>query len=164
MFQDERIETPNITERLTDYVSGNKEALEDMLPLVYGELRRLASQKMARENPGQTLDATALVHEAFLRLVGEDDQPAWENREHFFGAAAEAMRRILVENARRKTRIKHGGGKAKVSLNEQDALLVEDPLQVLAINEALDGLADEDEMAAKVAKFRYFAGFSIAFV
>jgi RNA polymerase sigma factor (TIGR02999 family) len=127
-----------------------------LLPLVYDELRRLATQKLAQEKPGQTLQPTALVHEAYLRLLG--GQPGWDSRGHFFAAAAEAMRRILIENARRKQRIKHGGGLEQTDLD--DALLaVESPVEdVLAVDEALEQLAAEDAPTAELVKLIYFAG------
>jgi RNA polymerase sigma factor (TIGR02999 family) len=130
---------------------------EKLLPLVYGELRRRAAWMLANEKPGQTLQATALVHEAYLRLVGKDD-PAWQGRRHFFGAAAEAMRRILVENARRKKRLKHGGEFERVDL---EVMEIASPLpdeDLLAMDEALDRLAVVDARAAEIVKLCFFAG------
>ena len=140
---------------------GDQHASEELLPLVYAELRRLAAQKLAHENPGQTLDATALVHEAYLRLVpsGPDllhPEQRWDGRGHFFAAAAEAMRRILVENARRKSRLKHGGGLQRVDVADLPA---QDPDgQLLALDESLTRLAAEDPQAAQVVNLHHFAG------
>jgi RNA polymerase sigma factor (TIGR02999 family) len=128
-----------------------------LLPLVYDELRRLAAAKMAREMPGQTLQPTALVHEAWLRLGG-DDQPNWQNRAHFLGAAAEAMRRILVENARRKLRLKRGGGAERIDLHESAIEAPIDDEKILQVHEALDALAAEDPQKAQIVKLRYFVG------
>jgi RNA polymerase sigma factor (TIGR02999 family) len=138
-------------------------AADELLPLVYDELRRLAACRLAGEAPGQTLDATALVHEAYLRLVGGEPDRPWENRAHFFAAAAEAMRRILVESARRKRRPKHGGEMARAGI-EPDAIAAPEgrPLdELLAVDSALDRLADADPAAAELVKLRYFAGLSI---
>lgn len=148
---------PEVTEILADLQSGRKEAAAELLPLVYDELRRLAAWRLTNEQPGQTLQATALVHEAYLRLVGKDD-PQWNGRRHFFGAAAEAMRRILVENARRKKRLKRGGQMERVELDEVDlpAPLPDDEL--LAMDEALDKLATIDPRAAELVKLCFFAG------
>ena len=136
---------------------GDPHAANELLPLVYEELRKLAAQKMARELPGQTLQATALVHEAWLRLGG-DDQPAWDNRGHFFAAAAEAMRRILIDNARRKNCLRHGGAVERVNLDGLDLAASMDDEQLLALNEALDHLAEHDAGKAQVVKLRFFAG------
>ena len=148
---------PEVTEILTALESGQKEAAAELLPLIYDELRRLAAWRLANEPPGQTLQATALVHEAYLRLAGKDD-PQWNGRRHFFGAAAEAMRRILVENARRKKRLKRGGQMERVDLEEVDlpAPLPDDEL--LAMDEALDKLATNDPRAAELVKLCFFAG------
>ncbi|HEY6166901.1 MAG TPA: sigma-70 family RNA polymerase sigma factor [Verrucomicrobiae bacterium] len=137
--------------------AGDPRAANELLPLVYEELRKLAAQKMARENPGQTLQATALVHEAWLRLGG-DDQPEWQNRAHFFAAAAEAMRRILIDNARRKNYLRHGGGAQRVSLDALELAATMDDEQLLALHEALDQLAGHDAEKAQVVKLRFFAG------
>jgi RNA polymerase sigma factor (TIGR02999 family) len=136
---------------------GDPRAADELLPLVYDELRTLAARKMARENPGQTLQATALVHEAWLRLGG-DDQQAWQSRAHFFSAAAEAMRRILIDNARRKKRQRHGGGAERVNLDGLDlaARMEDEPL--LALNDALERLCTHDEEKARVVKLRFFTG------
>ena len=142
---------------------GEPQAAGELLPLVYDELRRLAAHRLAGEAPGQTLDATALVHEAYLRLIGDEPDRPWENRAHFFAAAAEAMRRILVENARRKRRLKHGGGLARAGV-EPDAIAAPEgrPIEeLLAVDAALDKLAAADPAAAELVKLRYFAGLSI---
>jgi RNA polymerase sigma factor (TIGR02999 family) len=136
---------------------GDPHAANELLPLVYEELRKLAAQKVARESPGQTLQATALVHEAWLRLGG-DDQPTWDNRGHFFAAAAEAMRRILIDNARRKNCLCHGGAAQRVNLDGLDLAASVDDEQLLALNEALDRLAEHDAEKAQVVKLRFFAG------
>jgi RNA polymerase sigma factor (TIGR02999 family) len=146
----------DVTRLLSEMHSGNPQAGEQLLPLVYEELRRLAAQKMAQEQPGQTLQATALVHEAYLRLVDVDRPQQWDSRGHFFAAAAEAMRRILVENARRKQRPKHGGDLHKVAADDVAAPKPDDDL--VALDEALVVLAAEDPVAAKVVELRYFAG------
>jgi RNA polymerase sigma factor (TIGR02999 family) len=133
---------------------------EEWLPLVYDELRKLAAQKMAREAPGQTLQATALVHEAWLRLGG-DHQPAWENRPHFFAAAAEAMRRILIDRARRRQAARHGGEARHVSLENLELAVEADDDQLLAVHEALDRLAAHDAAKAELVKLRFFAGLTM---
>jgi len=135
---------------------GDSQAAESLLPLVYAELRRLASQRLAQERPGQTLQATALVHEAYLRLVVGDADRRWDGRGHFFAAAAEAMRRILVENARSKARQKRGGGLRRVDLSDRAALDPDEDL--LALDDALSRLAAEDPVAARVVELRQFAG------
>jgi RNA polymerase sigma factor (TIGR02999 family) len=137
---------------------GDPAAAEQLLPLVYEELRRLAARKLSREPSGLTLQPTALVHEAYIRLVGGGQPNGWDGRGHFFAAAAEAMRRILIENARRKRRLRHGGGRHRVELDE--ALLpIESPVDdLLALDEALERLADVDRQAAEMVKLRYFAG------
>jgi RNA polymerase sigma factor (TIGR02999 family) len=144
---------------LSAIAGGDPHASAQLLPLVYDELRRLAAQKLARERPGQSLDATALVHEAYLRLVGaRSASEGWDNRGHFFAAAAEAMRRILVESARRKRRLKHGGGRRRQSL---DAVAVPAPERdddLLALDAALSKLAERDPQKAKLVELRYFAG------
>ncbi len=137
--------------------AGDPHAANELLPLVYEELRKLAAQKMERESPGQTLQATALVHEAWLRLGG-DDQPEWQNRAHFFAAAAEAMRRILIDNARRKLYLRHGGGAERVNLEGLDLAASMDDERVVALNEALDRLTAHDAAKAQIVKLRFFAG------
>jgi RNA polymerase sigma factor (TIGR02999 family) len=150
-----------VTRILEAIDQGDPSAADRLLPLVYDELRELAAARLAREPPGQTLQATSLVHEAYLRLVGGDDAKPWNGRDHFFGAAAEAMRRILVENARRKQCIKHGGARRRVDLNEV-ALAVDGPAEeLLAVDEALERLAVEEPQAAELVKLHYFAGLTI---
>ena len=157
----------DITRILSKIDEGDLHAAEDLLPLVYSELRRLAAQKLANEKPGQTLDATGLVHEAYLRLVPSGTIPPagdplrWNGRGHFFAAAAEAMRRILIETARRKGRIKRGGGRARVELDDVPMPLGADADELLALDEALDKLAATDSVAAKLVQLRYFAGMPI---
>lgn len=131
---------------------------EQLLPLVYDELRRLAAQKLAQETPGHTLQPTALVHEAYLRLITDCPEPTWDNRGHFFAAAAEAMRRILVENARRKGSLKRGGDRVRVSVDEAPLAAPEVREDLLALDEALAKLAATDAQAAKLVQLRYFAG------
>ena len=137
---------------------GDPHAAEQLLPLVYDELRKLAAQKLAQEKPGQTLQATALVHEAYLRLVGNGEEPRWDNRRHFFGAAAEAMRRILVENARRKQMHKHGGGRQRRDLDAEALAAPEPDVDLLALDAALRRLAAQDPLKARLVELRYFAG------
>ena len=153
----------DVTRILSAVEHGDPAAAEQLLPLVYDELRRLAAQRLAREKPGQTLQATALVHEAYLRLVGPQG-PGWNGRGHFFAAAAEAMRRILVERARRKRRRKHGGGRSCQDSNLDDLAGPEtrDPLEVLAVHEALDQLAKKAPRKAELVKLRYFLGCTMA--
>src|SRR5262249_7723581 len=134
---------------------------EQLLPLVYNELRRLAAQKLALENPGQTLQATALVHEAYLRLVGDDPKQPWDGRGHFFAAAAEAMRRILVENARRKRGLKHGGDRHRQPLDPDGIAAPQAADDLLALDEALTRLAATEPQVAELVKLRYFAGLTI---
>ena len=147
----------DITRSLQAIRAGDVHATDKLLFLVYDELRKVAAAKMARELPGQTLQPTALVHEAWLRLGG-DAQPAWENRAHFFAAAGEAMRRILIEKARRRRRIRHGGAQERVNLDEIEIAAPEDDERLLAIHEALDELAAEDPVKADVVKLRFFVG------
>ena len=150
----------HVTRILRAIESGDREATDELLVVVYNELRRVAAQLLAGEAPGQTLQATALVHEAYMRLVGSGDE-RWEGRRHFFGAAAEAMRRILVENARRKRRARHGGGRRRFDLDKAD-LTVDPPSdQLIALNEALSKLAEKDPDKAAVVKLRYFAGLTL---
>ncbi|MFO0958548.1 MAG: sigma-70 family RNA polymerase sigma factor [Isosphaeraceae bacterium] len=147
-------------ESLTRSRRGEAEAAERLLPLVYDELRRLAAHRLASERPGQTLQATALVHEAYLRLVGESD-PGWNGRGHFFGAAAEAMRRILVDNARKKGRLKRGGGHQQVELDDIEVPNAGADCDLLALDEALGRLEAIDKPKADLVKLRYFTGLSI---
>jgi RNA polymerase sigma factor (TIGR02999 family) len=147
-----------VTRILSAIEQGDPHASEQLLPLVYDELRRLAAQKLGQEKPGQTLQPTALVHEAYLRLVGADQEQHWDSRRHFLAAAAEAMRRILVENARRKARLRHGGGRRRIDLKEDQLLTGSPPEDLLAVHEALDQLDLVDHQAAELVKLRYFAG------
>jgi RNA polymerase sigma factor (TIGR02999 family) len=153
----------DVTCILSAIEQGDPQAAEQLLPLVYDELRKLAAQKLAHEKPGQTLQATALVHEAYLRLIGPQD-PGWNGRGHFFAAAAEAMRRILVERARRKRRRKHGGARLHQDSNLDDLAgpNTRDPLEVLAVHEALDQLAEKAPRNAELVKLRYFLGCTMA--
>ena len=151
----------DVTQLLDAIGRGDRQASAELLPLVYEELRRLAAEKMAHERPGQTLQATALVHEAYLRLVDAARRPQWDGRGHFFAAAAEAMRRILVENARRKGRLKHGGDLNRVELVESDLATTTPDDRLLAIDESLDRLSADDPQAAELVKLRFFAGFSL---
>ena len=148
-----------VTRILESIQQGDPKAAEDLLPLVYDELRKLAAHKMATESPGQTLQATALVHEAWLRLAGTENQH-WQNRAHYFAAAAEAMRRILIENARRKGRLRRGGDWQRVDLENVTLAFTDSDDTVLAIHEALDKLAALDSLKAEIVKLRYFVGLS----
>lgn len=150
----------DVTRILTAIKQGDARAADELLPAVYQGLRRLAAQKLSQEPPGQTLQATALVHEAYIRLVAAEAQD-WKSRTHFFAAAAEAMRRILIENARRKRRLKHGGAQQRVDLNEA-VLAIEEPSEnLIALDEALTKLAEEEPVAADLVKIRYFAGLTL---
>lgn len=140
---------------------GDSHATAALFPLVYEELKKLAATRLAHEKPGQTLQATALVHEAYLRLVDSDKAQQWNSRGHFFGAAAEAMRRILVENARRKVRSKHGGGRVREELESSQIVAPEVPEDLIALDEALQRLAEHDPQSAELVKLRYFAGLTI---
>ena len=146
-----------VTRILNAIQQGDSKAGDELLPLVYDELRRLAAHKMANESPGQTLQPTALVHEAWLRLVGAENQ-RWENRAHFFAAAAEAMRRILIEKARRRQRVRHGGGQERVDIDDVAIVAPENDERLLQVHEALDRLAVEDKVKADVVKLRFFVG------
>ena len=151
-----------VTQILSAIERGDRLATNELLPLVYDELRRLAARKMAMEQPGQTLQTTALVHEAYLRLLGGDDAPAWESRIHFFAAAAEAMRRILVESARSKQRLKRGGGlRERVDLDSVEVQMPGTNVDILALDEALQQLAEEQPQKAELVKLRFFAGLTI---
>lgn len=149
-----------VTRILCAIERGDVRAVDKLFPLVYQELRQLAAQRFSKELPGQTLQATALVHEAYLRLVGSEEH-SWSSRSHFFSAAAEAMRRILIENARRKKRLKHGGGRKRVDLEDADAAINVRSDELIALDEALDKLNEEDRVVADVVKFRYFAGLTL---
>jgi RNA polymerase sigma factor (TIGR02999 family) len=152
----------DVTLILAQIEQGNSEAAEQLLPLVYCELRNLARAKLAHEQPGQTLQATALVHEAYLRLVGgAGEARKWRSRNHFFAAAGESMRRILVDAARRKAAIKHGGQKARIPLAEAEIETAAPTEEILAVHDALDRLALDDAAACELVKLHYFGGFSI---
>jgi RNA polymerase sigma factor (TIGR02999 family) len=150
-----------VTHILSALESGDPQAAHKLLPLVYDELRRLAAWQLAREGAGQTLQATALVHEAYLRLVDNAADRPWDNRGHFFAAAAEAMRRLLVENARRKKRLKRGGGRRRLDLEQVEPAVPVPQEDLLALDEALDLLAAEDPPKAALVKLRFFAGLSV---
>jgi RNA polymerase sigma factor (TIGR02999 family) len=151
----------DVTQILSQIEQGDQGAAERLMPLVYDELRKLAAARMAHENPGQTLQATALVHDAYLRLVDVDQTQHWESRRHFFAAAAESMRQILVNNALRKRRPKHGGGRQRVDLEEHLTLFDSTDDDILALNEALTRLSAADKSAAEVVKLKYFAGLTL---
>jgi RNA polymerase sigma factor (TIGR02999 family) len=151
-----------VTRILSAIEAGDSQAADQLLPLVYSELRKLAAQKLAQEKPGQTLEATALVHDAYIRLVDSDKAQHWKSRGHFFGAAAQAMRRILIENARRKKRIKHGGGRDRQELAASQIAAPQISDDLLQLDAALDRLDEQDHEAAELVKLRYFAGLTIA--
>jgi len=151
-----------VTHILSAIEGGDPRAAERLLPLVYDELRKLAAQKLAQEKPGQTLQATALVHEAYLRLVGQRVEQAWNGRGHFFAAAAEAMRRILVEKARRRKRVRHGGGRQRMGLDEACPLVPPPCDDLLALDDALTRLAALNPVRAELVKLRFFAGLTTA--
>jgi RNA polymerase sigma factor (TIGR02999 family) len=150
-----------VTRILEAIAQGDPRAAGELLPLVYDELRQLAAQRLAQEKPGQTLQATALVHEAYLRLVGGNLEQPWNSRGHFFAAAAEAMRRILVEQARHKRRLRHGGGRKRLDLDQLELSADQVSDDLLALDEALAKLATEEAEAAQVVRLRYFAGLTI---
>jgi RNA polymerase sigma factor (TIGR02999 family) len=150
----------DVTQILTAIEHGEAHAAEKLLPLVYEELRKLAAHRMANEATGHTLQATALVHEAWMRLVGEENRK-FQNRAHFFAAAAEAMRRILIDNARRKSALRHGGGQQRVDVEQVDLASANDDDQLLAVNEALDKLAAQNQREAELVKLRYFVGMTL---
>ena len=147
-----------VTRVLSALEQGEPHAAEQLLPLVYDALRRLAAEKLAQERPGQTLQATALVHEAYARLVGGGDDRHWDNRRHFFAAAAEAMRRILIDNARRKQSRKHGGGLQRQELDAEALMAPEPDVDLLALDAALDKLLAHDALKARLVELRFFAG------
>jgi RNA polymerase sigma factor (TIGR02999 family) len=152
----------DVTQILNAIEAGDPRAAEELLPLVYAELRKLAAARLADERPGQTLQATALVHEAYLRLVGGGQPQDWNGRGHFFAAAAEAMRRILVESARRKGRVRHGGGRRRVDLDEVVAAVGRSPaVDLVELDDALTRLGAVDATAARLVKLRYFAGLNM---
>jgi RNA polymerase sigma factor (TIGR02999 family) len=148
----------DVTRILSAIEQGDSQAAEQLLPLVYDELRRLAAEKMAQEKPGQTLQATALVHEAYVRLVDVEKAQHWDSRRHFFAAAAEAMRRVLVDQARRKGAAKHGGGSVEVDLDVALTVVDSRTDEIVALDEALEELARHDPEAAELVKLRFFAG------
>ena len=150
-----------VTRILTAIEGGDPRAADQLLPLVYDELRKLAAKKLAHEKPGQTLDATALVHEVYMRLVDGEKVKRWNSRGHFFAAAADAMRHILVDNARRKRRTKHGGDRQRIKLNEYLPDHPTNSEQILALDEALRRLAGQDPEAAAIVRLRYFTGLSV---
>jgi RNA polymerase sigma factor (TIGR02999 family) len=150
-----------VTQVLNAIAQGDPSAASQLLPLVYDELRKLAAQKLVHETPGQTLQPTALVHEAYLRLIGDGEELHWNSRGHFFAAAAEAMRRILVENARRKKSERHGGGRTRQDLDAQPVAVPEVREDLIALDEALTRLAAIHAQAAQLVHLRYFAGMSI---
>lgn len=152
----------DVTQILSQFESGDPAAADQLLPLVYHELRKLAAAKLAHEKPGQTLQATALVHDAYIRLVDTDKAQHWHSRRYFFSSAAEAMRRILVERARQKGRQKHGGDAQRVELDEDHWITNGTADQLLSVDDSLTRLAEEDSIAAEVLKLRYFAGMSVA--
>ena len=151
----------DVTQILSQIESGDPSAAEKLLPLVYEELRRLAAQKMAGESPDHTLQATALVHEVYIRLVDPNEDRCWNNRRHFFIAAAESMRRILIENARRKNSAKRGGDYSRADLDPAELAVLLPCEQLLALNEALDELAQQDPVKGELVKLRFFAGLTV---
>jgi RNA polymerase sigma factor (TIGR02999 family) len=151
---------PNVTQLLIGWGKGDKEALDELLPIVYDELRQQAARYLRRERAGHTLQTTALIHEAYLRLVDQKNVK-WQNRAHFFGIAAQLMRRILVDHARGKKRAKRGGSDIRVSLNEATAMAKTQDLDVLAIDEALNRLTEIDEQQGKIVELRFFSGMTV---
>jgi RNA polymerase sigma factor (TIGR02999 family) len=151
----------DVTRMLSAIEVGDPAAAEQLLPLVYGELRKLAAAKLTHEKPGQTLQATALVHEAYLRLVGDDNDQPWKSRGHFFAAAAEAMRRIMVESARRKARVRHGGDCQRVELQNVPQIVGPEPETILAVDDAVTRLAADDPASADLVKLHFFAGLTL---
>lgn len=152
--------TDGVTQLLMDWSNGDQAALNELMPLVYRELRRLAHQHLNKENPGRTLQTTDLVHEAYLRLV-DQKRTRWQNRTHFFGVAAQLMRRILVDRARRRRRIKRGGGMVMVSLEETAVVVRQPKIDMIAFDEALTRLAEMDQRKARIVELRYFGGLSV---
>jgi len=151
----------DVTRILSAIENGDPSASEQLLPLIYDELRKLAAQRLAQEKPGQTLEATALVHEAYIRLVEGDQKPQWNSRGHFFAAAAEAMRRILVDQARRKLALRRGGNLQRQPIEDREIEAPEPAVDLLAVNEALERFQAVDSTAAQIVKLRYFAGLTI---
>ena len=156
-----KLNMSDVTHILQAIEQGDARAADQLLPLVYDELRKLAASRMARENPGHTLQPTALVHEAWMRLVGSKN-PKFDGRGHFFAAAAEAMRRILIDRARRKRAVRHGGGQERVGFDEMDFVGPKNDDQLLAVNDALDKLAAQNKLEAELVKLRYFVGMTSA--
>ena len=150
----------DVTRILNEFEEGDRDSSSQLLPLVYNELRKLAAARLRNEKPGQTLQATGLVHEAYLKLVDVDRLQAWDSRAHFFAAAAEAMRRILIEAARRKQTVKRGGDRHRIDISEVDPELMPPSDDLLALNEAIDDLANQEPKTADLVKLRYFAGFT----
>jgi RNA polymerase sigma factor (TIGR02999 family) len=153
-------DSENVTQLLQDWSKGNQQALEELLPLIYNELRHLAHNFLYRERPGHTLQTTALVHEAYLKLIDQKDA-RWQNRAHFFAIAAQAMRRILIDNARRHAALKRGGPQEKLSLDEALDVSLEPNTQLLALDEALNALAEFDQEQSRIVELRYFGGLTI---
>lgn len=151
----------DVTRILSEIEQGDAQASDQLLPLIYEELRKLAAQRMAQESPEHTLQATALVHEAYIRLVDVEKAQKWDSRGHFFAAAAEAMRRILIDHARKTARQKRGGDLQRIDIDAVDIAVTASPEQLLAMDEALTGLAKDDPAAGAIAKLRYFAGLSL---
>ena len=152
---------PDVTQILNAIEDGDPSAAEELLPLIYDELRKLAAARMAQESPDHTLQATALVHEAYVRLVDVEKAQQWNSRGHFFGAAAEAMRRILIDTARRKGRLKQGGDRQRLNLDDVDLAMTATTDELLALNAALEKLAKVDTVKAELVRLRYFAGLTI---
>jgi RNA polymerase sigma factor (TIGR02999 family) len=150
-----------VTQIIAAAQNGDPNAASELLPIVYEELRRLAAQRLSQERPGQTLTATALVHEAYLRLVGVENSQIWQNRGHFFAAAAEAMRRILINRARDKKRLKRGGNRERIDLEHIQVALDTEDAELIALDESLEKLAAEDDVAAQLVKLRFFAGLNM---
>ena len=153
-------DSENVTQLLQDWSAGNERALEDLLPLIYNELRRLAHNFLYRERPGHTLQTTALVHEAYLKLIDQKDA-RWQNRSHFFAIAAQAMRRILIDSARRHAAMKRGGPQEKLSLDDVPEVSLEPNIKLLALDEALNELAQIDPDQSRIVELRYFGGLTI---
>jgi RNA polymerase sigma factor (TIGR02999 family) len=151
----------DVTQILSQIEQGDPSAADQLLPLVYDELRKLAAARLANEKPGQTLQATALVHDAYIRLVDVEKAQHWDSRGHFFAAAAESMRRILVDNARSKMRVKRGGRQKRVDLDSADLATNLPPDELLLLNDAIDGLATHDPVGAELVKLHYFVGLSV---